>query len=150
MLSASLLSGFATGLLGRLGSTADPRVEKAEDWVKRHYRAYPKGIEKFSVSSREDAVVIVLDDPLDLDLFESIVNNAGYDTEISMDDGHRIINLFDVQEGPGDRRSKRLRGTFHERRWIPLGKNPVRNGEDVPKTSRMNFVVLYLSKKYSA
>jgi hypothetical protein len=94
-------------------------------------------------------VTIVLSEPLETDTFADVAKDLGYETETSEeDDGHSVINIYRITEYSEGGQGKQLRGTFHESKKIPIGRDPVRPDQaDVDQ--RLEFLVRYLDEKHS-
>lgn len=144
MLESPAMIATVAGFLSRIGLSQDSRITETKEWIKERYKGYSQGIDEVTLGPQDEIVVLVLSEPLDLDRIQEIAEERGFVTELS-EDG--ILSLFEIIEGGHGRRTKLLRGAFHQRRRIPIDENPVECAEDL-EDSRLNILTEYLNRKY--
>lgn len=126
------------------GDDKEDMINMIKDKVKNNYPEYPKGIEGFGYRKRENVVTIELTQPLDLDELESILARDNYESEISKDGDHRVLNFYSVQEYSSGAKGKQLQGTFHETKEIPLT-----NSSSDEINEKGEYIINYLKELYS-
>lgn len=130
------------GLLFKSGN-----AKAAREWLKNHYSAYPEGIDKLYSPWRSSTVLVKLEEPLDVELLSSIIDEHDLVAEVSQEpDGTNILNIYNVIEDQGQIITKSLRSVFRGGTEVEISENPISGQSPHP---RLVFLTEYLNEKYS-